>query len=145
MAERATEQITIAAPPERCFAVILDFERYPEWAGDIREVEVVERDEEGRGTKVAYRAAAMGRSARYTLEYDLSDAPHRLSWKLVEGDIMRVLDGTYTFDPEGGGTLVTYQLEVELMIPMPGFIKRRAEGKIMGTALRELKRHVETT
>ena len=143
MAERATEQITIAAPPARCLEVILDFERYPEWAGDIREVEVVERDEEGRGTKVAYRAAAMGRSARYTLEYDLSDAPHRVSWKLVEGDIMRVLDGTYTFDPEGDGTLVTYQLEVELVIPMPGFVKRRAEGKIMGTALRELKRRVE--
>jgi len=145
MAERATEQIAIAASPERCFEVALDFERYPEWAGDIREVAVVERDEEGRGTKVAYRAAAMGRSARYTLEYDLSDAPHRLSWKLVEGDIMRVLDGTYTFDPEGDGTLVTYQLEVELVIPMPGFVKRRAEGKIMGTALRELKKHVEST
>ena len=67
-----------------------------------------------------------------------------LSWKLVEGDIMRVLDGTYTFDPEGDGTLVTYQLEVELVIPMPGFVKRRAEGKIMGTALRELKKHVES-
>ena len=145
MAERATEQIAIAASPERCFEVALDFERYPEWAGDIREVAVVERDEEGRGTKVAYRAAAMGRSARYTLEYDLSDAPHRLSWKLVEGDIMRVLDGTYTFDPEGDGTLVTYQLEVELVIPIPGFVKRRAEGKIMGTALRELKKHVEST
>ena len=87
----------------------------------------------------------MGRSARYTLEYDLSDAPHAVSWKLVEGDIMRVLDGTYTFDPEGDGTLVTYQLEVELVIPMPGFIKRRAEGKIMGTALRELKKRVEST
>jgi len=144
MAERATEQIRIDAPSERCFEVILDFERYPEWAGDIREVEVVERDEESRGTKVAYRAAAMGRSARYTLEYDLSDAPHAVSWKLVEGDIMRVLDGTYTFDPEGDGTLVTYQLEVELVIPMPGFIKRRAQGKIMSTALRELKKHVES-
>jgi uncharacterized membrane protein len=144
MAERATEQIAIDAPPERCFAVTLDFERYPQWAGDIREVEVVDRDEEGRGTKVAYRAAAMGRSARYTLEYDLSDAPQRLSWKLVEGDIMRVLDGTYTFEREGDGTLVTYELEVELVIPMPGFIKRRAEGKIMGTALRELKRRVES-
>jgi len=145
MAQQATEQITIDAPPERVFDVALDFERYPQWAADIKEVEVENRDDEGRGTSVRYRTAAMGQSARYTLAYDYSDAPHSMAWKLTEGNIMRVLDGSYTFDPSNGGTLVTYHLEVELLIPMPGFVKRRAEAKIMGTALRELKRRVEST
>jgi uncharacterized membrane protein len=145
MAERATEQITIDAPSERVFDELLDFDRYPEWAADIKEVEVEERDDDGRGTSVRYRTAAMGQSARYTLAYDYSDAPHSMAWKLVEGNIMRVLDGSYTFDAADGGTLVTYHLEVELLIPMPGFVKRRAEAKIMGTALRELKRRVEST
>ena len=145
MAQQATEQITIDAPPERVFDVALDFERYPVWAADIKEVEVEARDDEGRGTSVRYRTAAMGQSARYTLAYDYSDAPHSMAWKLTEGNIMRVLDGSYTFDPSNGGTLVTYHLEVELLIPMPGFVKRRAEAKIMGTALRELKRRVEST
>jgi len=145
MAQQATEQITIDAPPERVFDVALDFERYPQWAADIKEVEVENRDDEGRGTSVRYRTAAMGQSARYTLAYDYSDAPHSMAWKLTEGNIMRVLDGSYTFDASNGGTLVTYHLEVELLIPMPGFVKRRAEAKIMGTALRELKRRVEST
>ena len=145
MAERATEQIVIDATAARLLEVLLDFERYPDWAADIKDVEVLERDDEGRGNLVRYRAAAMGQSARYTLAYDYSDAPHSMSWKLVEGNIMRVLDGSYTFDPNDGGTLVTYHLEVELLIPMPGFVKRRAEAKIMGTALRELKRRVEST
>jgi len=144
MAERATEQITIGAAPERVFDVAVDFQRYPEWAADIKEVEIEERDEDGRGTSVRYRTAAMGQSARYTLAYDYSDAPHSMAWKLTEGNIMRVLDGSYTFDASDGGTLVTYHLEVELLIPMPGFVKRRAEAKIMGTALRELKRRVES-
>jgi len=144
MAERATEQIIIDAPPSRIFDVALDFERYPEWAADIKEVEVLERDDEGRGTSVRYRTAAMGQSARYTLAYDYSDAPHAMAWKLVEGNIMRVLDGSYTFDAQDGGSLVTYHLEVDLIVPIPGFVKRRAEGKIMGTALRELKRRVES-
>ena len=145
MADKATERMTIHAPPERCLEVVLDFERYPVWAADVKEATVVERDAEGRGTRVGYRVAAMGRSARYTLEYDYSGAPRVLAWKLVKGDIMRVLDGSYTFEGEGEGdaTQATYQLEVELVIPIPGFVKRRAEGKIMGTALRELKRRVE--
>ena len=58
---------------------------------------------------------------------------------------MRRLDGHYLFEPRNGATYVTYELTVELVVPIPGFVKRRAEGKIMGTALRELKKHVEST
>jgi len=145
MAERATEQVTIDAPTQRILDVLLDFERYPGWAADIKEVEVLERDDEGRGTLVRYRTAAMGQSARYALAYDYSDTPHSMAWKLTEGNIMRVLDGSYSFDATDGGTLVTYHLEVDLLIPIPGFVKRRAEAKIMGTALRELKRRVEAS
>ncbi|MBV8162472.1 MAG: SRPBCC family protein [Acidimicrobiia bacterium] len=145
MAERATEQILIDATPDALLAVLLDFERYPTWAADIKDVHVLERDDGGRGTLVAYRAAAMGQSARYTLAYDYSDIPDSMSWKLVEGSIMRVLDGSYAFEAQDAGTLVTYHLEVDLVVPIPGFVKRRAEGKIVGTALRELKKFVESS
>lgn len=145
MADQATEHMTMEAPPERCYEVVLDFERYPEWVADIKHVEVIERDGEGRGTKVAFRAAAMGRSTSYTLAYDYTDAPHAVSWVLEKGDITRRLDGTYVFDPaDDGGTAVTYHLAVELVVPLPGFIKSRAEGRIISNALRELKARVES-
>lgn len=148
MAEQATERKTIEAPPERCFAVAVDFERYPDWARDVKEARVVERDGEGRGVRVAFRAGAMGHSARYTLRYDYGDAPVRMSWVLEEGDIVRRLDGEYVFDAadgDDGATDVTYRLAVELAVPLPGFVKRRAETKIVTTALDELKRRVEAT
>jgi uncharacterized protein YndB with AHSA1/START domain len=143
--DEATERTTIDASPERCFAIALDFERYPEWAADIKNVEVVERDDKGRGTKVRYRAAAMGQSIRYTLEYDYSDAPRTLAWIQTDGDVTRKLDGSYVFEPDGnGGTHMTYHLTVELKVPIVGFIKRRAEGRILGSALRELKARAES-
>jgi len=67
MAESATERTTIERPWQHCLDVALDFERYPEWARDVKSAEVLERDGDGLGLLVAYRAAAMGRSARYTL------------------------------------------------------------------------------
>jgi uncharacterized membrane protein len=144
MAEQATERTTIDAPPERCWDVALDFERYPTWARDIKSVEVESRDEQGRGREVRFRAAAMGRSTSYTLRYDYSEAPRVLSWVLARGDITRKLDGTYIFEPtDDGRTQVTYHLTAELIVPLPGFVKRRAESKIIHTALRELKQHVE--
>ncbi len=146
MTDEATERTTIHASPEHCFAVALDFDRYPEWAADIKSVDVLERDDKGRGTKVRFRAVAMGQSIRYTLAYDYSDAPTTLAWIQVEGDVTRKLDGSYRFEAnDAGGTDMTYHLVADLKVPVVGFIKRRAEHRIIGTALRELKARAEST
>jgi uncharacterized membrane protein len=139
MMDVARQEATIAAAPEELWAVLVDFERYPSWARDLKHVEVLERDDEGRGVEVLFRAAAMGRSTTYVLRYDHTEAPNRLPWKFVRGDIMRRLDGEYRFEVVPEGTKVVYELEVELIIPLPGFVKRRAEHKIMHTALDELR------
>ena len=60
---------------------------------------------------------------------------------------MRRLDGSYEFhaiDGDPTRTDVVYRLTVELIVPLPAFVKRRAETKIMNNALRELKAHVES-
>jgi uncharacterized membrane protein len=143
MTETANERIRVEAPADRCFDVAVDFESYPEWARDVKSAEVLEHDDEGRGTRVEYRAAALGKSVRYILAYDYSEAPLAFSWKLEEGDMLRRLDGSYRFEPEGDSTRVHYQLAVDLAMPMPGLVKRRAAGLIMGNALKELKKQVE--
>ena len=144
MTDSASERIRVDAPADRCFDVAVDFESYPEWARDVREAKVLETDAEGRGTKVEYRAAALGKSIRYVLEYDYAEAPVAFSWHLVEGDMLRRLDGTYRFEAEDdGSTRVHYDLTVEIGVPLPGLIKRRAAGLIMGSALKELKAQVD--
>jgi len=145
MSEQAKEQIRIDASVERCFATLVDFASYPEWAGDLKEVTVVETDADNRSVVVEFRAAAMGRSTTYQLRYDYSAAPHRLGWELVEGDLPRELDGAYVLTAADGdsATDVVYELAIDLVYPIPGFVKRRAEGRIIKTALSELKARVE--
>ncbi len=143
MAESASQTTTIAAAPERVWAIATDFERYPEWAKDIKNVVVRERDEQGRATEVEYRASALGRSTHYTLGYDYSQAPNVLAWRMLRGDIMRTIDGAYNFTATSeGGTEVRYDLAIELVVPLPGFVKRRAEVRILNT-VRELKVRAE--
>jgi hypothetical protein len=143
MADEAHEQISVAAPPEQCWAIATDYERYPEWAKDVKHAAVLERDAYGRGKRVEYRVAGLGRSIRYVLAYDYGEEPAAFSWELVEGDVLRRLDGRYGFEADGPGTRVTYDLVVDVAIPLPGLIKRRAAGMIVGTALRELKKEAE--
>ncbi len=144
MEEQVTERMIIRGTPERCFDVLTSFEEYPEWAADIKSVSVDERDEAGRAARVTFRAAAFGRSTSYTLRYDYHAAPGELSWEQVAGDITRRLDGSYELVATGdGATEITYRLVVDLKVPLPGFVKRRAEGRILGAALGELKVRVE--
>ena len=146
LGEKATQQITINAPPQACYDVAAAFERYPEWAADVKAVAVTERDADGRPSVVRYRAAAFGRSTGYTLRYDYSAAPERLSWIGVEGDLTNRLDGAYEFAPADGGqaTEVTYHLEADLRVPLPSFVKRRAAVMITHAALQDLKKRVES-
>jgi len=146
LGQMATEHRVVAASPEQCFAIVSDIERYPEWAADIKAVTVARRDGEGRPAEVTFRVGAFGRSSSNTLVYDYSDAPRTLAWKQITGDLTSRFDGAYRFEQApDGGTEVTYTLEVELRVPLPGFIKRRAQSRIMHTALEELKARVESS
>ena len=142
MSDRAAQTTLINAPLQKCLDVASDFERYPDWAKDVKEAVVRGRDGDGRVELVEFRASALGRSTRYTLKYDYSEYPNRLSWHLVDGDIMRSIDGAYSFVEVDGGTQVFYEIEIELVIPLPGFVKRRAEVRILNT-VRELKTRAE--
>ena len=145
MADQVSERIRIAATAQRCWGIALDFEKYPTWVRDIKRAVVLARDSEGRASSVEFRAAALGKSITYVLAYDFADAPHSFSWRLDHGDLLRRLDGSYRFEPEGEATRVHYDLVAELRAPLPGMIVRRATGIIMGSALRDLKAHVEAT
>lgn len=148
MSDHASQRAIIDASPEQCFEVAANFASYPEWASDVKHAEVQRLDDDGRGGDVTFRAAAMGRSTTYTLRYYYGSNPLRIAWKQLEGDITSELDGEYEFLAVGDNpdqTEVVYHLEASLVVPIPGFVKRRAESRIIRTALEDLRRRVEAT
>ena len=144
MAEQAAGSTEIRATPREIMAVIADFEAYPEWAGQLEEVEVLARDRRGRGAKVAFKVNTPFFPAAYTLAYTYAPADAGVSWTYVEGTFEH-LSGSYVLEPlDAGVTRVTYDLSVALNVPMPGLLKRQAAKQIVRTALADLKRRVES-
>jgi len=141
--QRAMESIAVSAPPEVVYQVVTDFEHYTDWVSDLKRIDVLERDVSGRPLEVEFRAAAFGRSTTYALRYDYDRAPHVLTWHQTSGDLTAELNGGYRFESQGEGTLLRYDLEVELLVPIPAFIKSRAAHRIQSQALRELKARAE--
>jgi ribosome-associated toxin RatA of RatAB toxin-antitoxin module len=141
--QRATESTVVHTPPDVVYRVVTDFEHYAEWVGDLKRVDVFERDTLGRALEVEFRAAAFGRSTTYALRYDYDHAPEVLTWHQTRGDLTSTLSGQYRFEPVSEGTLLTYDLEVELLVPIPAFVRSRAAQRIQTQALRELKARAE--
>ena len=143
MAEQTTSSIVIDAPKEQVMAVIADFPAYPEWAQGMKRAEVVETGADGRAAKVHFDLEAAPIKDSYTLGYDWQ-GDDRVRWNLVEGKMLKAMEGAYELRPSGSGTEVTYRLAVELSIPMIGMLRRKAEKVIIDTALKGLKKRVES-
>jgi ribosome-associated toxin RatA of RatAB toxin-antitoxin module len=144
MADATTSTITIAAAPERVMAVIADFPAYPEWASQVKSVEVLGSDPNGRAERVKFTMDAGPIKDSYTLDYTWAPDARSVSWTLVKGHIQKAQNGSYTVVGTGSETTVTYSLAVDLNIPMIGMLRRKAEKVIIDTALKGLKRRVES-
>jgi ribosome-associated toxin RatA of RatAB toxin-antitoxin module len=148
MADATTSSITIDADPETVMAVIADFEAYPEWADQVKTVEILEKGAgsgSARADRVRFSMDAGPIKDTYTLDYDWAPDGRSVSWTLVKGQMQKAQNGSYTLESAGGApTTVTYSLAVDLNIPMIGMLRRKAEKVIIDTALKGLKRRVES-
>jgi hypothetical protein len=143
MANETTSSIVIEADPATVMRVIADFDSYPEWAKGVKSAQVLTEYEDGRAGEVAFKLDASPIKDEYTLTYDW-EGDSQVSWSLVEAKMLKAMEGAYILDEVPGGTQVTYQLAVELNIPMIGMLRRKAEKVIIDTALKGLKKQVES-
>jgi ribosome-associated toxin RatA of RatAB toxin-antitoxin module len=142
VADQASSSITINATPEAILAVIRDVESYPEWTEAISKVVVDEPGKDGPA-KVTFSMSASGMSDEYTLLYDWK--ADGVSWELAgPTKLQKSQKGSYALAPSGDGTKVDYLLTMDVKIPMIGMMKRKFQKMITDTALKELKKQVES-
>jgi ribosome-associated toxin RatA of RatAB toxin-antitoxin module len=142
VADQASSSITIDAEPSEVLDVIRDVEAYPEWTGGIAKAVVVEPGKDGP-KKVAFSMSQSGLSDEYTLVYDWQQ--DGVEWSLAEpSKLQKSQRGSYRLSDSGGKTQVTYLLTMDIKVPMIGLMKRKAEKMIIDSALKELKKRVES-
>ena len=145
MADQTESSIVISASPAAIMDVIADLPAYPEWSDGINEVTVLALyEDDNRPADARFNLVSGAIKDVYELEYDW-DGDRSVSWTLTKGDMLTAMDGVYELVDNGDGTTtVHYRLSVDIKIPMIGMIKRKAEKVIVDTALKGLKKRVES-
>jgi ribosome-associated toxin RatA of RatAB toxin-antitoxin module len=145
MADQTHSSIVINASPAAIMAVIADLKAYPDWSDGINQVTVLSVfEEDNRPADARFSLVSGAIKDDYELEYDW-EGDSKVSWTLTKGDMLTAMDGVYELADNGDGTTtVDYRLSVDIKIPMIGMIKRKAEKVIVDTALKGLKKRVES-
>ena len=143
MGERVSDRITIEASPDTVWEAITDVEAYPQWADGVRVVEVLAVNDDGAPHQARFTIDAKVSEVSYVIEYGYQD--YDITWSLVEGETISQLDGAYRlFETDDGGCEVEYDLEVDIDLPLPGFMKKRAARTILEQGLAGLKARSES-
>ncbi len=132
----------VNAPADKIIDALTDFDTFPDWQAAVLECEVLERDEEGRGSLVRMKVDAKIRKVDYVVRYSY-DLPNSLGWDQESGDL-KENTGKYTFAPRDDGTTeVTVDIVAEVGFFVPGPMKKLIRDQSLKNSIRELKKRVE--
>lgn len=144
MTDLSKSLISIDAPIADVQKALSELDKYPEWSAQIKSAEALAHDDQGRITKVKMSIDAGMMKDRPVLDYDWSQAPNKISFSLDEADLLTGMDGIYTITAlDDDTTEVTYELGVQLSMPVPAMMRQKAEKATIDAALAQLKSHLE--
>jgi ribosome-associated toxin RatA of RatAB toxin-antitoxin module len=106
--------ILIDAPAAAVYELAKDQERFPQFMPDVESVTVVERHADRVLTR--WKTLIEDAPIEWLEEDRFDDVALRIDYKLLEGDL-DTFEGTWTFEPEAGGTLVALGVSYDFGVP----------------------------
>jgi ribosome-associated toxin RatA of RatAB toxin-antitoxin module len=112
-------QVSVAAPVERVYEIARDIERFPEFMADVVEVEILEQTPERQVSRWVGLIKELNRKINWTEEDFWDEESRSCEFRMLEGDYTSY-GGSWKFEPEGDGCLVTLVVEFEYQVPLVG-------------------------
>lgn len=140
MATSDSREVVIEASPEEILDVIADVESTPTWSSQYQSAEVLDSYENGRPRQVKMKVKSVGITDEQVVEYSWTATS--ASWTLVRAGQLKAQDASYTLTPDGDKTKVTFDITIDLSVPLPGFVLKRVMKGAMETATDGLRKQV---
>ncbi len=140
MAISEAREVVIEATREEILDVIADFESMTQWSSQTQSAEVVERGDDGRPSVVRMKVKSVGVTDEQVVAYTWGE--NTVSWTLVSSTQQRAQDGSYTLTPQGAATRVKFEITIDPLVPLPGFLLKRASKGAIEVATNGLRKRV---
>jgi len=139
---KATLTKTLEVSKEKFFATITRYEDYPQFVTGCKKIEV-ERKAPGQA-RVKYFTNILGKDLWYSLEHTEDLERGTVAWKMTDSDLLKVDNGLWTLKDLGGGKLeVTYAIEIEFKIWVPGPILKTLTATSLPMVISEMEKRAK--
>ena len=142
MATHGQADIEIKATPAEVMDALAAIEDMPKWSGPHKSATVESRFEDGRPKLVRMVISVVGVTDEQLVEYTW-DGDSAVQWSLVESTQQKVQEGGYVLTASDNGTKVHFNLTIDLKIPLPGFLVKKAQNNGIDVATKGLKKWIE--
>lgn len=137
------KEMVVARPLAEVLDAVTDFPKYSLWVSGQKEV--VDETPVGQTSPQVWKFKAgvpFGPSISYTLSYTIKG--NQMNWVSVAGGVKKIV-GEYRLTAiDDTHTQVNYKLEVDAGFGVPPALRKVVTGLVVGAALPELKRYLET-
>jgi ribosome-associated toxin RatA of RatAB toxin-antitoxin module len=122
MAEVVREKI-MNVPSQALFRAITEFEKYPEFLGEVTGAKVVKKVAPDK-VQVQFEIEVV-KTFVYTLEFQVK-GEEEIRWKLLESDFFKKNEGRWLLKAKGAKeTEVHYELDVAVVFLIPSWIAKK--------------------
>jgi ribosome-associated toxin RatA of RatAB toxin-antitoxin module len=137
----ASRTIVFNAPIEKCYSVISDYERYPEFLPEVKKIKTANR--RGNEVDVHYEAEIV-KVIKYAVHIK-EEKPTKVSWTFIDGEFMKNNVGGWVLEPAGEGkTKATYNIEVEVGMLVPKSVITVLVDSQLPKLLENFKKRIES-
>ena len=142
MADPVTETVTINAPVARVIEIVSDLENTDRWANEAKSADVLDRDDDGRPSKIKVTLGAIGFTTAAT--YEVTYADESVTLDCVEGSLIRDSTIVYRATDNGDGTTdLQMSSTMQVTVPVPDWGLTRAMHNSAGKNLASVKEDAE--
>lgn len=114
-----TARFRVEAPPPVVFGVLTDYAHMAEFMAMVDETRVLEA--RPMGAVVSFRVRSMNLFDIVEVDERRYEGQRRITWHAIQGPL-KTSDGSWSLAPDGRGTAVVYQTDVEPGLPLPSWL-----------------------
>lgn len=137
---KAESKVLVNVSPQVMYEVITDFEAYPDFLPDVKNVEVIKK---GKQLLAVFHLSLI-KKFKYTLSFQ-NTKNKKVEWIFVEGDFFKDNRGAWVLkEIKKGVTEAVYSIDVDFGFLVPSLITKKLVGSNLPSMMKRFKERAES-
>lgn len=134
-----SKTLEVNADTKSILDIVADFESYPEWNDEVKNVHILARYDDGRPSQLRVDTAVQGHEGTY-IQAVYYPGPAQIQTVMQQGDLFSKQDQLFSVVEMGPSSLLTVDLDVETSFAVPALMVK----KLVNDALEHLAGNLKT-